>query len=159
VDRSRRFSLECRLDSAPPKYLRTRFERVVRLIFTCGKARGPVNAPMTTTSRVIRKEVSVTNVAVAIVSCSTLWMASACEYYATSGLRLDWSATPLPWTLTAVVTPAICFGGCILLLDWRRRREPTLIEWWALSAAFLPVTLGSLLSVWIIRVLFSMANA
>lgn len=32
------------------------------------------------------------------------------------------------------------------------------MEIWALSAAFLPVTLGSLLSVWIIRVLFTMAN-
>jgi len=130
-----------------------------RPIAACGRARGIVKAHMTSTNCGIRKEVNATGVPVAVVTCSSLWLASACEYYATSGLRLDWSATPLPWTLAAVITPAICFGGCMILLDWRRRREPTLIERWALGAAFLPVTLGSLLSVWIVRVLFSMASA
>ncbi|MFO1461044.1 MAG: hypothetical protein U1G08_16770 [Verrucomicrobiota bacterium] len=106
----------------------------------------------------IPNEVSPTGVSVALVFCSSLWLVSACEYYVTSGARRDWSATPLPWTLGAVITPAICFAGCLILLDWRRRRELTLMEQWALSAAILPVTLGSLLSVWIIRVLFSMAG-
>lgn len=118
----------------------------------------PCHTPMTSTSRVIRNEATVTGVSVSLVLFSSLWLASACEYYATSGLRLNWSATPLPWILAAVVTPAICFGGCILLLDWSRRRKSSPMEIWALSAAFLPVTLGSLLSVWIIRVLFTMAN-
>lgn len=117
-----------------------------------------VNERMSSINRMIRNGGFATGVPVALVVCSSLWLASACEYYATSGLRLDWSATPLPWTLATVITPAICFSGCIILLDWRKRREPTLIERWALVAAFLPVTLGSLLSFWIVRVLFAMAG-
>jgi hypothetical protein len=94
----------------------------------------------------------------ALIFCSGLWLAAACEYYATSGLKLDWSATPLLWMLAVVLTPAICFAGCMILVDQHRQQPFTLMEWWALAAAFLPVTLGSLLSVWAVKVLLSMSG-
>ena len=85
-------------------------------------------------------------------------MAAACEYFATSGFKVDWSATPLFWMLTVLVTPVICFAGCMILADQHKLRKLTLVEWWALAAAFLPVTFGTLLSVWAVKVLLSMSG-
>lgn len=81
-----------------------------------------------------------------------------CEYFATSGSKTDWSATPLFWVMSVVLTPAICFAGSMILFDQRKRRSLELLEVWALMAAFLPVTLGTLLSVWAVRVLFMMCK-
>ncbi|HLX68318.1 MAG TPA: hypothetical protein VKV04_01710 [Verrucomicrobiae bacterium] len=115
---------------------------------------------MSTTLHIRRNEVSRAALSVALIVCSGLWLAAACEYYATSGLKLDWSATPLFWMLAVVITPAICFAGCMILVDQlkRKRQEFTFIECWALVAAFLPVTLGSLLSVWAVKVLLTMSG-
>lgn len=82
---------------------------------------------------------------------------AVCEYFATSGFKADWSATPLIWMLAVVLTPAICFSGGMILWDQRKRRALGLIESWALLAVFLPVTLGTLLSVWAVRALFLMS--
>jgi hypothetical protein len=60
--------------------------------------------------------------------------------------------------LTVTLTPAICFAGGMILVDARRRCQLGKIEWWALAAALLPVTLGSLLSYWAVRVLFTMSG-
>jgi 1,4-dihydroxy-2-naphthoate octaprenyltransferase len=46
----------------------------------------------------------------------------------------------------------------MILVDPRRRGHLSLLEWWALVAAFLPVTLGTLLSVWVVRVLLTMSG-
>ena len=113
---------------------------------------------MITTHDVLRNRVSRPTLSVTLIVCSGLWLAAACEYYATSGLKVDWSATPLLWMLTAVIAPAICFAGCMILVDQRKQQPFGLIEWWALAAAFLPVTLGTVLSVWAVRVLFSMSG-
>lgn len=75
--------------------------------FRVRKVVQPCRTPMTSTSRVIRNEATVTGVSFSLVLFSSLWLASACEYYATSGLRLNWSTTPLLWILAAVVTLGI----------------------------------------------------
>jgi len=113
---------------------------------------------MSTTHNILRNQVSRAALSVALIVCSGLWLVAACQYYATSGLRVDWSATPLFWMLTVVITPTICFAGCLILVDQRKRQPFSLIEWWALMAAFLPVTLGTLLSVWAVKVLFWMSG-
>jgi len=46
----------------------------------------------------------------------------------------------------------------MILVDQWKQQPFGLIEWWALAAAFLPVTLGTLLSVWAVKVLFSMSG-
>jgi hypothetical protein len=114
---------------------------------------------MNTTHEIFRNRVSRPALSVALIVCSGLWLAAACEYYATSGLKVDWSATPLFWMLAVVMTPAICFAGCMILIDQRRQHPFAPIEWWALAASFVPVTLGSLLSVWAVKVLLSMSGA
>jgi len=113
---------------------------------------------MSTTHNMLRNQFSRAALSVALIVCSGLWLAAACEYYAASGFRMDWSATPLVWMLLVVVTPALCFAGCMILVDQRKRQPFALIEWWALAAAFLPVTLGTLLSVWSVKVLFLMSG-
>lgn len=119
-----------------------------------------VKTYMKTTHNIVRNQISTSVLSIALITCSGLWLAAACEYYATSGLRVDWSATPLLWMLTVVLTPAICFVGCMILVDKRKHKQQqfTPMEWWALAAAFLPVTMGSLLSVWAVKVLFSMSG-
>ena len=111
---------------------------------------------MITTHNVLRNRVS-RPVSVTLIVCSGLWLAAACEYYATSRLKVDWSATPLLWMLTVEIAPAI-FAGCMILVEQRKQQPFGLIEWWALAAAFLPVTLGTLLSVWAVKVLLSMSG-
>jgi hypothetical protein len=102
--------------------------------------------------------VSARALSIALLGFSGLWLVAACEYFATSGLKGDWSATPLPWMLAVVLTPALCFACGLILAEQHRRRSPGLVERWALLAAFLPVTAGTLLSVWAVRVLFSMSG-
>jgi len=60
--------------------------------------------------------------------------------------------------LAVVVTPAVCFAGSMILFDARKHSRFTLIEWWALVAIFLPVTVGTLLSVWAVKGLFGMGG-
>jgi len=105
-----------------------------------------------------RKRVSTSALSIALIICSGLWQVSACIYYLTNGLRDDWSATPLLWMLAVVVTPAVCFAGGLILVDARKDSRFTVIEWWALAAIFLPVTVGTLLSVWAVKVLLGMSG-
>lgn len=113
---------------------------------------------MNTTLSVPRIRVATSAVSIAMITCSVLWHASACIYYATSGFRDDWSATPLLWILSTIVTPAICFGGGMILVDSRKHASFALMEWWALAAIFLPVTMGTLLSFWAIKGLLTMSG-
>src|SRR3569833_307801 len=112
----------------------------------------------TTHDPILRGRVSTSALSIALIACSALWHLSACIYFATSGFRSDWSATPLLWMLTVPVTPAICFAGGLVLVDARKRCQLGKIEWWALAAALLPVTLGSFLSFWAVRVLLTMSG-
>ena len=112
----------------------------------------------TTDDAILRGRVSTSALSLALIACSALWHLSACIYFATSGFRSDWSATPLLWMLTVTLTPAICFAGGMILVDARKRWQFAMIEWWALAATLLPVTLGSLLSFWAVRVLFTMSG-
>ena len=94
----------------------------------------------------------------ALIALSVVWHVSACAYFATSGLKADWSGTPQLWTLVAAVAPAVCFAGGMILVDARKRCQFGPVQWWALVALFLPVTVGSLLSFWIVRVLLAMSG-
>lgn len=115
-------------------------------------------ANMNNTNAILRKRVSTAAVSIVLIICSALWHVSACIYYSTSGLRSDWSATPLVWMLTLMITPALCFGGAMILVDARKHSRFTLIEWWAMMAVFLPVTAGTLLSVWAVKGLLQMSG-
>lgn len=62
------------------------------------------------------------------------------------------------WVLAVAVTPAICFAGGMIVVDAGRRSRFSPLDWWALVAAFLPVTLGTLFSVWAVRGLLVMSS-
>ena len=113
---------------------------------------------MTPPNMTSRHRVSTSALSIALLGCSGLWVIAACEYHATSGFKADWSATPLFWMLTVVLMPAICFAGSMILFDQRRQRSLGMIQWWALLAALLPVTLGTLLSVWAVKALLLMSG-
>jgi hypothetical protein len=113
---------------------------------------------MSTTHNVFRNQVSGAALSVALIVFSGMWHVASCACYATSGFTVDWSATSLFWLLTVVISPAICFAGCMILVDWRKQRQLAPIEWWALAAAFVPVTLGTLLSAWAMKVLLLMSG-
>ena len=102
--------------------------------------------------------VSTSALSIALLICSGLWLASACAYYATSAFKADWSATPLVWMLTLLVTPAVCFSIGIILIDTRRHSRFSRLVWSALLSALLPVSLGTLLAVWAVKVLFTMSG-
>jgi hypothetical protein len=110
------------------------------------------------TTDILQNRVSTAALSVALIICSGLWHISACIYYSTSGFRSDWSATPLLWMLAVIVTPAVCFAGGMILFEARKHSRFTMMEWWALAAIFLPVTVGTLLSVWAVKVLFGMSG-
>jgi predicted membrane protein len=54
----------------------------------------------------------------------------------------------------AKLTPSICFGIVVDLVNTRQQSRLSWFDWCALVAAFFSVTLGSLLAVWAVKVLF-----
>ena len=60
--------------------------------------------------------------------------------------------------LMVMVTPAICFCIGIILVDTRKHSRFSRLAWGALLAGLLPVSLGTLLAVWAVKVLFSMSG-
>jgi succinate dehydrogenase/fumarate reductase cytochrome b subunit len=105
--------------------------------------------------RFTRNRVSQSALSVALLIGSALWSVGSVEYYATSAFKKDWSATPLFWILVVLVTPAICFGIGIILVDARKRSRFSRLDWCAIVVALFPVTLGTLLAGWAVKVLFS----
>jgi hypothetical protein len=108
--------------------------------------------------RVIRSRVPRSAVSMALLMGSALWGIGFWEYYATSALQSDWSGTPLLWMLIIMVTPAICFATGLILFDARKYSRLSRLEWCALLVASCPVTLGTLLAAWAVKVLFSMSG-
>ena len=113
---------------------------------------------MNTTQNVIHKQVSSSALSVALLICSLGWAASVGVWYATSGFKHDWSATPLFWMLILMVTPAICFSIVLILMDRRKHLRFSQLNRWALAAAFVPVTVGTVLAFWAVKVLFYMSG-
>ena len=91
---------------------------------------------------------------VALLICSLVWLVGVSVCYATSASKDDWSATPLFWMLVLMVTPSICFSIGVVLLNTRQQSWLSWFERCALAAAFFPITLGSLLAIWKVRVFF-----
>jgi hypothetical protein len=113
---------------------------------------------MSTIHGVARNRVSPAAVSIALLILSAVWLVGACAYYATSASKNDWSATPLAWMLIVMVTPATCFASGMILVEARKHSRFSRLDWCALVAAFFPVTLGTLLAVWAVKVLFSMSG-
>jgi hypothetical protein len=107
---------------------------------------------------VIPNRVPQSALSVALLIGSALWGVGFCEYYATSALKNDWSGTPLFWMLIIMVTPAICFATGLILVDAGKHSRLSRLDWCALLAALFPVTFGTLLAVWAVKVLFSMSG-
>ncbi len=112
-----------------------------------------------TMHNLICKRIPQSAVSFALLFTSALWCVGAFEYYATSGLRNNWSATPLLWMLIVMVTPAICFAAALILVDTHKRSRLSRLGWCALGAASFPVTLGTLLAFWSVKVLFTMSGS
>jgi uncharacterized membrane protein len=74
--------------------------------------------------------------------------------YAPSAFKDHWAATPLFWMLVAMVTPSICFGIGFVLVNTCQQSQLSWFDRCALVAAFFPVTLGSLLAIWVVKVFF-----
>ena len=106
----------------------------------------------------IRNQVSQSALSVALLIGSALWFVGCLEYCATSALRNDWSATPLAWVLIVMVIPALCFAIGVILVDRRKRTRFSRLDWCALMAGVFPVTLGTFLAVWAVKVLLSMSG-
>ena len=113
---------------------------------------------MSTIHNGVRNLIPPSAVSIALLVCSGVWYVGASEYFATTAFKNDWSATPLFWMLIVMITPAICFACGMIMLDSRRHSRFSRIEWWALLAAFCPVTIGTLLAVLVVKILFSMSG-
>ncbi len=87
---------------------------------------------------ILRNRVLQSALSVALLMTSTLWGIGSFEYCATSGLKNNWSATPLVWMLAVLVTPAICFALAVILVDMRRRSPFSSLGWCALGVASHP---------------------
>jgi uncharacterized membrane protein YfcA len=71
-----------------------------------------------------------------------------------SASRNDWSEVPVFWMLILMVTPSLCFACGTVLASTRQHSRLSRFDWSALVAAILPVTLGSWMAVWAVKVLF-----
>jgi hypothetical protein len=109
---------------------------------------------MATTCCLAKNRVPTSALSLALLICSGLWFASAGVYYATSAFKADWSSTPLFWMLLLLVTPAVCFGIGLVLVDTRKQARFSGLVWCALLAAVLPVSLGTVLAVWAVKLFF-----
>jgi hypothetical protein len=114
---------------------------------------------MSTFQCIVRYRVSPGTVSVALLGFSTVWLIGAVAYLQSSDFGKESAATPLLWALIVMVTPAICFSGSLILIDARTDSGYARLRWCALAAAFLPVTLGTLLACWVVRVMFLMTGA
>jgi hypothetical protein len=113
---------------------------------------------MSTVHSVVRDRVSLSAVSIALLICSAVWFVGACVYYAASAFKNDWSATPLFWMLILMVAPVICFSSGMILVNARKHSRFSQLEWCALVAAFFPITLGTLLALWAVKILFLMSG-
>lgn len=90
----------------------------------------------------------------ALVTCSAVWFSGAWVWYATSAFRDDGVALPLIWRLMLMVTPAVCFCFGAVLAGSRHHSGFSRLDWCALGAAVLPVTLGTGVAVWLVKGMF-----
>ncbi len=112
---------------------------------------------MSTMQSVVRQRISRSLVSIALLAGSTAWLVAACAYYATGASKADWSATPLFWMLTVMVSPAICFASGMILMA-AKHAPFSWLERCALMAGLLPVTLGTVLAALAVKALFSMSG-
>jgi hypothetical protein len=109
---------------------------------------------MKTLSSVMRSRVSSPSLSISLLICSAIWLVGAFEWYWTSATKHDWTGVPLFWMLIIMVTPAACFSFSTVLVNARKSSRISRLDRCALVTAVFPVTLGSFLSMWAVKVLF-----
>ena len=90
----------------------------------------------------------------ALLVCSGWWLASAGVYYAASGFKNDGAVTPPFWLLLLLVTPAVCFALALTMMEAGKIPRLSRLDAFALAGALFPVTLGTVLAIWVSNVLF-----
>ncbi len=105
-----------------------------------------------------RSELSLPALSLALLMCSAAWFLAAFVYCSTTGFIPDWSSTPLVWMLLLMIAPPVCFSLVLLLVNTYRQAPVPRFCRCALLAAALPVTVGTMLTVWAVIGLFSMAG-
>ena len=103
---------------------------------------------------VIRSRVSSPALSIAILVCSAIWLVGACEWYRTGGSKHDWTSAPLIWMLIIMVAPAVCFSFSTVLANTCKSSRISRLDRCALVVAVFPLTFGSLLAMWAVKVLF-----
>ena len=109
---------------------------------------------MKTIHGVIRRRVSPSAISIALIICSAIWLVGACEWSVTSASKHDWTVAPLFCMLVIMVTPAVCFSFSAVLLNAQQHSRISRLDRSALVTAVFPATLGNLLAVWAVKVLF-----
>ncbi len=98
-----------------------------------------------------RNQVSPVVSSIALLICAAVWFAGA--WYASSSLgKLE--TAPISSLLIVLVMPAACFALSVVLLDTDIYSRLSLFTRFALYAAVLPVTLGTIFSFWTVREVF-----
>ena len=92
---------------------------------------------------------------IVLLVCSAVWCVGAWMYCSTVALGNDWFATPDLWMMIVMLMPSICFSSILILVDARRHSRFSRLEWWALVAAFVPLTAGTMLAFQAVKVLLS----
>ncbi len=87
-----------------------------------------------------------------LLGCVALWFAAICVWYENSASKDGWSQTPLFWMLVLVVAPLSCIAAAVVLLRARRLAAQRLswLDWCALVAGVLAVSIGGLLVVMVV---------
>ena len=111
-----------------------------------------------TRQNIFQNQISSRSLSIALFICSALWLVSACIYGLFSGFRADWSATPLFCVLAMMVTPSVCFGIVLILVDQRKCSPLRRVDWMALIIAVPPITVGTVLSILAAEGLLRMAG-
>ena len=109
---------------------------------------------MKTIHSFIRSGVSSQMLSIALLICSATWLVGAGEWYWTRASKHDWTAAPLDWMLIIILAPAVCFSFSIVLANTSKTSRISRLERCALVAAVFPITLGSLLAMWAVKMSF-----
>ncbi len=113
---------------------------------------------MNATRLAIRYEVPRAALSLALLTSSAFWLLTCLGAWATRGPSRDGSAAPLFGMLILMVTPPICFAIGLILVGARKRARLSRLDWCALLAGSFPITLGTLLAVWMAKVLLTMSG-
>ncbi|MBI1839332.1 MAG: hypothetical protein HYR88_00575 [Verrucomicrobia bacterium] len=111
---------------------------------------------MSTNPGVVRRAASPSVVPIALILSSAAWIVGVCACYASRRSTGDLSTIPLVWMLMVMIAPPSCFAFGMGLMGARKGSGLSLLDRWALRAAVLPVTVGTVLSIWAAKEVMSL---